>query len=375
MPVRIAHITASPNFGGVERIILETGCCHKRTKDVEQIFATFSKGGKEEPFLREIEKAGLTTYRFQNDMPHLFAQTCELIRLLQQHQTQILCAHVPRARILGWFAAKRLRIPIIGVSHGWPDESGKLYNRIDQWMHRRMDHVVCVSQGQADKIIRYGTPASRVSVIHNAVRTDRFDVPSDISYRHRLEAIFPHKPKLIVGAAGRLSSEKGCDILITAAEKLLKSGLDVGFVIFGEGFLREPLQKQIDEAGIASSFVMPGYADPDLLDQYRHHFDLFVLSSRREAMSTVLLEAMAARTAIVATQVEGTGELMVEGVTGLMVPPNNPEALAEAMRKVLSDDELRRTMGENGRQRVEQHFTFEPQAEKYWELFCRLLRK
>jgi len=375
MSLRIAHVTASPNFGGVERIILETGGAHRRTKDVEQIFASFPEGGNAEPFLCEVEKLGFTAYRFQNDMPHLVATTFELIRLLKRYNIQILCAHGHKARMLGWFAAKWLRIPIVGISHGWTGENRKIqfFERIDKWMHRRMDHIVCVSQGQADKVIQHGTSTSRVSIIYNAVRMDRFDEPSDISFRHRLEAMFPNKPKLIVGTAGRLSPEKGYDILVAVADQLLKAGLDVGFVIFGEGFLREPLQKQIDELGIRQSVMLPGFTDQ--LDQYMHHFDVFVQSSHTEGMPTVLLEAMAARTAVVATQVGGTGELMVEGSTGLMVPPNNPEALVEAMRKVLSDDELRRMMGENGRQRVEQNFTFEPQAEKYWELFCQLLPK
>jgi glycosyltransferase involved in cell wall biosynthesis len=231
-----------------------------------------------------------------------------------------------------------------------------------------MDHIVCVSQGQADKVIRFGTPASRVSVIYNAVRMERFDVPSDISFRHRMEAMFPNKPKLIVGAAGRLSPEKGFDILISAAACRLPPA--VSFVIFGNGFLRESLQKQIDELGLSSSVVLAGFTDQ--LDQYMHHFDLFVQSSHTEGMPSVLLEAMAAKTAVVATKVGGTGELVVEGSTGLMVPPNDPKVLADAMQKVLSDDDLRRTMGENGRQRVEKNFAIEAQAEAYWELFSRL---
>ena len=234
-----------------------------------------------------------------------------------------------------------------------------------------MSPITRSTQGQADKVIRFGTPASRVSVIYNAVRMDRFDVPSDISYRHRLESLFPNKPKLIVGAAGRLSPEKGFDVLVTAAEKLVKSISDVGVVIFGDGFLQEPLQKQIADAGLSSSVVLAGFTDQ--LDQYMHHFDLFVQSSHTEGMPSVLLEAMSARTAVVATQVGGTGELVAEGSTGLMVSPNDPDALADAMVKVLSDDELRRTMGENGRERVEQSFAIEPQAAAYWELFCRLL--
>jgi len=298
-----------------------------------------------------------------------------LIRLLKQHNIQILCAHGHKSRMLGWFAAKYLRIPIIGISHGWTGECRKVqfYERIDKWMHRRMDHIVCVSQGQADKVIRFGTPASRVSVIYNSVRMDRFNVPSDISFRHRLESMFPNKPKLIVGTAGRLSPEKGFDVLISAVSSAVgRLPSAVSFVIFGDGVLREALQKQIDALGLSQSVVLAGFTDQ--LDQYMHHFDLFVQSSHTEGMPSVLLEAMAARTAVAATQVGGTGELVVDGETGLMVPPNDPDALADAMTKVLSDDELRRTMGERGRKRVAQSFDIEAQAEIYWELFNRLLR-
>jgi len=190
--------------------------------------------------------------------------------------------------------------------------------------------------------------------------------------------MFPNKPKLIVGAAGRLSPEKGFDILVTVADQLVKSGLNMGVVIFGDGVLQESLQKQIDDGGISQSVILAGFTDR--LDQYMPHFDLFVQSSHTEGMPSVLLEAMAAKTAVVATCAGGTGELVVdapvnEGGTGLMVPPNDPDALASAMQKVLSDDELRRTMGENGRRRVEQSFAIEPQAEKYWELFERLCKK
>ena len=371
----MAHVTASPNFGGVERLILEICRSLERTKNIEHVIASFPEGGNAKPFLCEVEKAGFTAYLFQNDMPHLASATFEFIRMLKQHKIQILCAHGHKARILGWFAAKYLRIPIVGISHGWTGEDKKIqfFERIDKWMHRRMDKIVCVSQGQADKVIRAGTHAGRVSVIYNAVRLDRFDKPSDIAFRHRLEAMFSHKPTLIVGAAGRLSPEKGFDILVTAAGQLLKSGLNMGVVIFGEGVLQKALQKQIDESGLSSSVKLAGFTNQ--LDQYMHHFDLFVQSSHTEGLPSVLLETMSAHTAVVATQVGGTGELVVEGSTGLMVPPNDPVALAEAMQTVLHDDDLRRRMGENGRQRVEQSFALDVQAEKYWDLFCRLLRR
>ena len=375
MPLKIAHITASPNLLGVERLIIEVSRSLQRTKDIQHILASFPEEGRAGPFLREAENAGFPTYCFQHDMPNFAATTWEMIRLLKQHQTQILCAHGHKARMLGWFAAKYLRIPIVGISHGWTGECRKvqIYERIDKWMHRRMDHIVCVSQGQADKVVHYGTPADRVSVIYNAVRMERFDVPPDIAYRQRLEEMFPNKPKYIVGTAGRLSPEKGFDVLINAISSVVcRLSSAVSLVIFGEGFLREPLQKQIDDYGISTSIVLAGFTEQ--LDRFMPHFDLFVQSSHTEGMPSVLLEAMAARTAVVATQVGGTGELMIDGVTGLLVSPNDSDALADAIRRMLSDDNFRRMMGENGRRRVEQCFDIEVQAEKYWELFGRLLR-
>jgi len=138
MSLRIAHVTASPNFGGVERLILEICRALQHTKDVESIIASFPENGNADPFLREVDKAGFIGYRFQKDMPHLVAATFELIRLLKQHQIQILCAHGHKSRMLGWFAAKYLRIPIVGVSHGWTGENRRVqfYDRIDKWMHR-----------------------------------------------------------------------------------------------------------------------------------------------------------------------------------------------------------------------------------------------
>ena len=383
MPLKIAHVTSASGLGGVGQIILDTARSHRDNKGAEHVLATFPTKELDKPFLHEVEKAGFIPYRFQNNTPHYVAATLEYVRFLKQHQIQILCAHGHKPRILGWPAARYLRIPIIGVSHGWIGISRayRFYERIDKWMHQRMDHNVCVSQAQADEVIRYGTPASRVTVIHNSLRMERFHQPSDVSYRHRLETMFPNKPRLIIGAAGRLSPEKGFDILVSAADKLLKAGLNIGVIIFGECMLEgtlNTLQRQIDDCGISQSVVLAGFTDE--LDKFMWHFDLFVQPSRMESFGLTILEAMAAKTAVAATRVGGIGELVVdasvnEGGTGLMVPPNNPEALAEAMQKVLSNDDLRRTMGENGRRRAEQHFAAESQAEKYWELFERVLRR
>lgn len=371
--LKILHITASPFFGGPERQMLELGRTLESQQDVKHVFASFPEGENCEPFLQKAAQAGFETYRFENDMPHLLAATQEMVRLLESSNADIFCAHGHKARILGRFSVRKHHIPIVGVSRGWTTENLKIhvFNFLDKRVHRHMDHVVCVSQGQADKVFKSGTPKEKITVIRNSIRTDRFDAKPDQKYRAKLEALFSKPPKFLLGDAGRLSPEKGFDILIDATAKLVREGISVGLVIFGEGFLLEPLQKQIDELGIHDAVVLAGFTNE--LDKFMPHFDVFVQSSHTEGLPNVLLEAMAARTAVVATEVGGTNEVVVEGETGFMVPPNDSEKLAEAIRRVLQDDSLRKSMGEKGRTRVEEHFTFEAQAAAYWELFQKLL--
>ncbi len=341
-------------------------------RDIETLFASFAENGNAKPFLDETTKAGFESLMLQNDMPHLWGAAKELNRLFREKQVDIALLHGHKARMVGYWAARKNRIPCIGVSRGWTSENWKItvYTWLDKWMHRRMDHVVCVSQGQAEKVVRSGTPKERTTVIRNAIRTDRFRELSPPQYRQKLEQFFPVAPKFILGDAGRLSPEKGFDLIITATSQLVKEGIPVGLVIFGEGFLREPLQKQIDALGVSDFVRLPGFTDE--LDQFMPHFDVFVQSSHTEGLPNVLLEAMAARTVVVATEVGGTNEVVVEGETGLMVPPNRPDRLTDAIRTILQDDSLRRLMGENGRRRVEDNFTFEAQAGSYWTLFQKM---
>ncbi|MDR3182009.1 MAG: glycosyltransferase [Planctomycetaceae bacterium] len=373
--MNIAHITASPNFGGPERQMLELARTLEKTRAVKFFIASFPEGGNAEAFLAESEKSGFPTYRFHNDMPHLFAALREMIRYLKENRIDVILAHGHKARMLGWLAARWLHIPIIGVSRGWTGENRTIqfYERIDKWIHRRMDFVVCVSNGQSEKVLRYGTPKSRVLVIHNSVRTNRFDESPEVGAaaeqrRNQLEKMFTRKPFFVLGAAGRLSPEKGFDILIQAVTAVNSKRIlpPTALVIFGDGVLRESLQEQIDELNAADYIKLAGFTDE--LDRFMPHFDIFVQSSHTEGLPNVLLEAMAAKTAVAATDAGGTNEVVADGKTGLLVPANDVRALAEAVEKVLKDNELRKMFGEEGRQRVEKHFTFEAQAEAYWQL-------
>ncbi|MDR3108666.1 MAG: glycosyltransferase family 4 protein [Planctomycetaceae bacterium] len=370
--MNILHLTASPFFGGPERVILDI---IKTQRDpsysITSYVATFNENGNCEPFLEQLRRVGFDGIRLRNDMPHLVAAARELRLIIRECNIDIVCAHGHKSRIVGWYASRRAGIPIIGVSHGWTWQDWKtsIYERIDQWFHRRMNAVVCVSQGQADKVIKTGTPSSRVVVIHNAIDTKRFDNQPDPSYMRQLESYFSEPPKLIVGAAGRLSPEKGYDVLIKATVliKQRRPELDFGVVLFGEGFLRTKLQEQIDNNKIADTFKMVGFTSE--LDKFMPHFDIFAQSSHTEGFPTVNIEAMAAKVPVAATAVGGVPEQIISGETGILTEPNNAEALSIAIEKLLTEPETRQKYAAQALIKATTEFTCQNMAGQYKTLF------
>ncbi|MDR0611786.1 MAG: glycosyltransferase family 4 protein [Planctomycetaceae bacterium] len=373
--LKIVHLTASPFLGGPERVILDVIRTQSELNfNVENKVISFWEQGGCEPLLRELSNSGFVGMILEHDMPYLAAAYRDLVRFFRRDQTSLVCAHGHKSRLLGWLAARRVGIPVVGVSHGWTWQDWKtsLYERLDQWVHHRMDNVVCVSQGQADKVIRTGTPQNRVTVIHNAINPLRFSGIPDYSYRRRLQDFFETEPKLIVGAAGRLSPEKGFDLLAEAVRIVIDETpeLSFGVVLFGEGFLRESLQTQIDDSGITNRFKMVGFTSE--LDKFLPHFDLFVQSSHTEGFPCVNLEAMSAGVPVLATSVGGVPEQIVSGETGLLVPPNNSTSLANGLRQLLENEPLRRLFAKQGQQKTFTEFTCQKQAQKYWKLFQEL---
>ena len=180
-----------------------------------------------------------------------------------------------------------------------------------------MDKVVCVSESQAKKVRRTGVVYNKVLVIHNAVSPDRF-CTVDPAYRHLLRQLFAEPLQKIVGAAGVLSPEKGFAVLVDAASEVIKAEPSVGFVLFGDGPLRQSLARQIAAVSLDGKFILAGFHSD--LDQFIPHLDLMVLPSFTEGLPNVALEAMAAGVPVIGTAVGGTPEVIDDGRTGYLVP-------------------------------------------------------
>jgi glycosyltransferase involved in cell wall biosynthesis len=182
-----------------------------------------------------------------------------------------------------------------------------------------------------------------------------------------LQAYFPRPRALLVGAAGRLSPEKGFDMLVEAAARVIPHCPEAGFVLFGDGPRREALARQIRRHRLDEHFVLAGFRSD--LDRLLPAFDVTALPSHTEGLPNVVLESLAARVPVVATAVGGTPEVIRNGIDGFLVPAGEPGPLAGRLLDVLSNAPLRRRLGRQGQRRVREEFTFEAQARWYQVLF------
>lgn len=366
----IANLTTSPGFGGPEWQML--GLATSLPAEFRSHYLLFHERGRSRPFWEQLRRHEIGATILESNWPHVRATVREVSARLKALGADLLCCHGYKGDIIGIMAARRVGIPVLAISHGWTAAAVRVrvYEYADRRVMKWMDRVVAVSEGQAVKVRRAGVRPERVVVIPNAVHAERFDVV-DPSGRDDLLALFPTPPRQIVGAVGRLSPEKGFDQLILAAQKVVKEYPDVGFVLVGDGPLRDRLQSQIEQAQLQGRFVLAGHRSD--VDRLFPHMDALAMPSYTEGLPCVLLEAMAAGVPVVATAVGGIPEVVTDGVTGWLVPPGNPDPLADRLHRLLSDSALGRRFADQARLRVRRDYTFGAQADRYAQLLTSII--
>jgi len=367
--MNIVHLTASTFYGGPERQMLGLA---RALSDDRTTFLTFREGDRCREFLTACKRDGFAAHALNRDTPRFRACISEIADYLGRLQADVLLCHGYKADLLGRMAARRAGVPVLAVSRGWTGETFKvrIYEAVDRYCLRYMDGVVAVSEAQAARVRKAGVPAAKVHTIPNAVDPERFIHPEP-NYRQKLLRMFRGTKSIIIGAAGRISPEKGFDVLVAAAEQVLRSGDEVGFVIFGDGPCKAALQQQIAQLGLVGSVVLGGFrAD---LDKFLPHLDLLALPSHTEGMPNVVLEAFAATVPVVATAVGGVPEVVTDGVNGFLCPPGDPDAFADKLDAALRLEDGLRDLGVAGRDRVVQDYSFTAQANRYLDLFDDLL--
>jgi glycosyltransferase involved in cell wall biosynthesis len=365
----IVHLLASPFFGGPERQVL--GLARAHPPAYRTVFLSFAERGLSVPFLEKARQHGFEAVGLRHNAPFLRRAANEIASHLRRVGARLLCCSGYKPDVIGWLAARLAGVPVIAIAHGWTAVTLKvrLNEMLDRLVLHGMDRVVCVSEGQAAKVRRAGVAPARVVVIRNAVGRESFQEP-DPRFRQELLGKFAQPPRWLVGAAGRLSPEKGFDQLVEAARVVQKHHPAAGFVVFGDGLLREALTRRVAACGLGERFVFAGFRGD--LEKCLPNLDVFVQPSFTEGLPVAVLEASAAGLPVVATAVGGTPEVVADGSTGFLVPAGRPDALAEKLDVLLRDAALRQRLGGQGRRRVEEAFTFEAQSDRYQRLFAEM---
>jgi len=214
-----------------------------------------------------------------------------------------------------------------------------------------------------------GIAKGKICLIENGVNLEMFTTNS--SSQAIKESLGIKKEALVVGTIGALTREKGHQYLLRAALKVIRIYPEAIFLLVGDGIERPGLEKTASSLGIKDSVIFAGMRKdvPEILSI----LNVFVLPSLNEGLPMALLEAQAAQIPVVATSVGAIPDVLENGVTGMLIPPKDPQAIAEAIIMILSDKKLASGIAQKGFERVRDNFSSEKMASKYLSIYRELL--
>lgn len=351
------------NLGGTEGQFAEVACGLDRSRWDPHVSCVRAEG----PLRARLESVGLRPWSLGPSSfksPGLAVAILRLAGYLRRHSVRLVHCFDFYSNIVGVPAARLARTPAVIASQR---DMGDLRRRSQQAMHSMAlelaTHILVNSEAIAARLTH--TRASRhnrLGVIPNGVDVARFTPAAPPSARAALTT---------VATLANLRPEKGLVQLVEAAAIVTRRAPRARFIIWGEGSLRGDLETRIGALQLTGSVEMRGATrEPAKVLQ---QCDIFVLPSLSEACSNVVLEAMATGLPVVATRVGGTPALVDDGRTGLLVPPGNAPALAEAILRLLEAPAIASEMGTQGRARALDEFGIDRMRERIDSFYCRAL--
>jgi glycosyltransferase involved in cell wall biosynthesis len=363
-PVRVCFLIDELNIAGTESQLL--ALVHNLDRARVQPYLALLRPPAEECGALEppdcpVVRLGVRALR----RPRSLLQSWRFSRFLRRQRIDVLMLYMPDSTYFGAVAGRLARVPHIlrvrnNLNH-W-------MRRTDRWLGRLYNRLVTGTVVNCDAarraVLRDERPAAgTITVLENGVDLERFLAIPEWQY-------CPGRP-LRVGVVANLRRVKGLDVFVEAAAQLAGVLADVTFHMAGEGEQRAALQQQIDGLGLRQRVELCGkVADiPGFLGE----LDVAVLASRSEGMSNAVLEYMAAARPIVATAVGATPQLITHGRHGLLVPADDPQALAGAITQMLGDRHLAARLAATARRRVRRHYGRQAMVQRFEQFFGSLV--
>jgi glycosyltransferase involved in cell wall biosynthesis len=296
--------------------------------------------------------------------------TRRIRELARQTQSDVVHAHGYKADVYVYLALRGSGIPLVSTCHNWLEQNPlvSFYGMVDRFVLRKYTTVVAVSDEVRRRLLDARIREDQIYKVENGIDLRPFERARPVP-RERTGA----GHALTVGWVGRLSREKGADILIHAAAKVLIQLPETKFIVVGDGPERNELESLIDELNIRSNVSLMGRSD-DMPTMFAS-FDVVVSSSRQEGLPMAILEGMASRLPWVATAVGDVPTVVQDDVTGVLVPPEDAELLAAALVDLLQDADRRERLGCAARKLVEDKFSAKRMTDDYLRIYTESMRR
>jgi glycosyltransferase involved in cell wall biosynthesis len=361
-------------IGGAEQQFLEL--VKGLDKDrFNTIVVTLYPGGELEEEVKNIP--GIEYICLNRKGRYNFLTLITIFRLLRKKRVDIIQPFLTPATFFTLLPAiiNRTRMKIVTergsmrriISGGY-----SLYLRLEDMLTRFADLVIPNSKSGKDYLITRGIKAKHITVIYNGINIQRL-IPEPSAIERVRNTLGLSRNTKIVGVSASLTALKDHDTFLRAAQIISGTMPQVKYFILGDGPLRQELEKLAGELGIESRVLFLG--NQTEVSPYLSVFDIVCLTSNQpEGCSNAILEAMALGKPVVATRVGGNVELVEDGKTGLLVPVQNPKALADAILYILNNPEQAKEMGKQGKNRVAKNFSLERMVNDYEAIYAEAMK-
>jgi glycosyltransferase involved in cell wall biosynthesis len=331
--IKILHLIAPRGIGGAERVLLTLLKNIDREK-FDLVLGIFIDQGKgKDYFWNEAEKLDLPLEPIRYKNPYDLSQILQIYRISKKHNPNIIHTHGYKTNILGFLVAKLFRLPLVTTVHGLHSGRNKSLIWVSLKLLSYFDRIIAVSDQIKRELKTMKVPSRKIIMVRNVSPIGTKENSANPS-TFREEIGIPPDAKL-VGFVGRLEPVKGCSLFIKTIPQVTKSNPDSCFVVVGDGSERKLLESLVRELSIENRVYFCGYRD-DPMNVFQS-LDLFVLPSLNEGIPLSMLEAMSNEVPVVATSVGGIPEVIKDRVNGILVPTNNPKALAESILEALNN--------------------------------------
>ncbi len=364
--INVMQVVHDLHFGGMQRVVVDL-CLNIDPSKFKMSVCCLEDLG---PNATELEHKGIPIFSVKKNPGLDYRLPFKLRKLFLKQKIKIVHTHGINPFFYGTIGAKLARCPvIIQTDHSrgiFPVAKKEMVSEtILSWF---VDRIVAVSEGVKSDLIKYEhINPEKIQVIYNGIDASKYHI--EINKEKKREELGINKDDKVIGVGVRLSEQKGISYLIKAVSLLAESFLEMKLLVIGDGELRRDLEKLSEDCGIKDKVIFTGFRSdiPELLQI----IDVYALPSLWEGHPLVLLEAMAVEKPVVATDIPGNRETVEHGTTGLLVPPKNPQELANALKILLEDDIKRSKMGLNSCNKFKEEFTLDSMIQEYQNLYLK----